>query len=696
MGTELPASVHARCYTYIGSWNDDLADCDAHDLHGTAVSESVIDIAPEVELYIANPFTLGDLSKTVDWMLSQGVSVINHSVGWSFDGPGDGSSPHSVSPLNTVDRAVDGGIVWVNAAGNAAQNTWFGSFADADGDGIIEFVGADEGLGLKFPEDSSFAYVLVQLRWEDSFGGATTDLDLHLVDEITGEIVAGSTDLQLGGAGVEPLEILVGLGLSSFDTDIVVSHQSGPVPGWLQLTVWGSESIEHPTGHRSITNPPESVNPGMLAVGAAPWYDVESIEPFSGRGPTLYGQYKPEIVGADCGKTALRNEGFCGTSQASPHLAGMAALVRQRFPHLKPAEVADYLKDHADSRETVPNNTWGYGFAQLPDTGLAPVPEPTPAPPTTGRCVLDLGDMTYREKEAFGTWTGECDSSNRPGSYARFYSFSLAEQTEMTIFLESDHDTYLFLLEGTGREGVVLYENDDVEPGIDINSTLVGTLGAGDYTVETTTYFSGSTGDFILSVISTAVAQPALPAEHPCVDDLGDLLGDLEASGSWSDECPSNNREGRNAHFYIFDLLHPADLRIDLESDVDTYIFLMEGDGKDGDILEENDDLDPGNTDSGIKTSLDPGTYTVEATTYAEGETDSFILTISVVGSPPLLQACYAGQFLAPGEGCTYQDLSIYVDDFGDLHMMFTGDRVDFRDLSLSRVGHGWEIERLP
>ena len=38
---------------------------------------------------------------------------------------GDGTSPLSVSPLNSIDRAVAAGIVWVNAAGNQARGTWF-------------------------------------------------------------------------------------------------------------------------------------------------------------------------------------------------------------------------------------------------------------------------------------------------------------------------------------------------------------------------------------------------------------------------------------------------------------------------------------------------------------------------------------------------------------------------------------------
>ena len=114
----------------------------------------------------------------------------------------------------------------------------------------------------------------------------------------------------------------------------------------------------------------------MLAVGAAPLYDVNTIEDFSSRGPTPDGRVKPDIVGADCGETVtdeerVRDSGdscwFSGTSQAAPHVAGLAALVRQRFPDYTPDQVADYLKDNAEQRERPhPNNTWGHGFAMLP------------------------------------------------------------------------------------------------------------------------------------------------------------------------------------------------------------------------------------------------------------------------------------------------------------------------------------------
>ena len=405
-GTELPTTVVARCYTDVGVFTQDLAGCEAApivtkvrppqcldyvrsgaasgDPHGTIVAESLIDIAPGVELYIANPYSPGDLQATAAWMASQGVSVINHSVGWPFDGPGDGMSPSSNSPLNTVDLAVASDVTWVNAAGNSADDTWFGGYSDPDGNTALGFGGQNDEIMDIFV--GACQLYRVQLRWEDNWDGASTDLDLHLADRRTGEILLSSDETQSGESGHEPLEWLpFRFSIATRDLGIMVIHHSGQAPDWIQITVWGQGSIQHHTRNGSIGNPAESANTGMLAVGAAHWNDVRAIEPYSGRGPTPDGRFKPDIVGADCGETALSpldeyNSGFCGTSQASPHVAGMAALVRQRFPSYTPAQVASYLKDNAEQRQIPdPNSTWGHGFAKLPPPDGTARPT-TPAP----------------------------------------------------------------------------------------------------------------------------------------------------------------------------------------------------------------------------------------------------------------------------------------------------------------------------
>ena len=364
MGKELPRSVRARCYPGDSDTpTNRITDCARGGAHGTVVAESVMDIAPDVSLYIANVQFKGDMQAAVTWMIQQDVDVINHSMGWFFDGPGDGTSLLNDSPLRSVDRAVDSGIVWVNAAGNYAQKTWFGSPSDADGNGAIEFATDDE----KYDFDLYGGDLKVQLRWDDSWSGAVRDLDLYIYDRANNSVLRRSENSQSGSSGETPFESIYAEGSGRVYARVV--NRSSSMPSWIQLTLWGSIEVEHYTENGSIVNPAESANPGMLAVGAAHWDDVNSIESYSSRGPTPDGRVKPDIVGADCGQTATWDS-FCGTSQAAPHVAGMAALVRQRFPNYTPAQVVSYLKENAQQRISSPDpsNTWGHGFLVLPPT----------------------------------------------------------------------------------------------------------------------------------------------------------------------------------------------------------------------------------------------------------------------------------------------------------------------------------------
>ena len=414
LGTELPATVAARCYTDIGRFTTNLADCegaDGGDNHGTIVAESVVDIAPEVSLYITNALTPGDLQSAVDWMVSEGVSVINTSIGWIFDGPGDGTSPFSRSPLNTVDRAVGGGAIWVSLAHNHAQTTWFGTPLNADSDGFFEFSSPYETNALLLKAGQT---IRVQLRWEGIWGQEDTDLDMILYDSNLNPVWY-SGDYQSGPLAGDfpiPWDYIKYEVPRDGVYHLAIYHSSGPAPGWIQMVGWGVGSIEHYTKNGSISNPAESANPGMLAVGAAHWNDVRAIEPYSSRGPTPDGRVKPDIVGADCGETALiplneYNSGFCGTSQAAPHVAGLAALVRQRFPDYTPAQVASYLKDNAEQRQSPdPNSTWGHGFAKLPPPDGTPPTTPAPSNAFTRNPAVDFdGLQSAGNTEPQGIWS---------------------------------------------------------------------------------------------------------------------------------------------------------------------------------------------------------------------------------------------------------------------------------------------------
>ena len=97
--------------------------------------------------------------------------------------------------------------MWANSAGNAALETWFGPYLDLDGDRRVEFRDAGRDANhLHLPERDATVGFAVELRWEDSWRGATTTLELFVYDGDTGDIVGSSKDLQSGGPGDDPHE----------------------------------------------------------------------------------------------------------------------------------------------------------------------------------------------------------------------------------------------------------------------------------------------------------------------------------------------------------------------------------------------------------------------------------------------------------------------------------------------------------
>ncbi len=107
----LPTPAAVRCYIPRADANDDplyisaLLLCGVSQ-HGTAVTEALLDVAPDVTVYLASIVSPGDLKHAVAWQVDQEVDIINHSVAWAWDGPKDGTSLYADSTLRTVDYAV--------------------------------------------------------------------------------------------------------------------------------------------------------------------------------------------------------------------------------------------------------------------------------------------------------------------------------------------------------------------------------------------------------------------------------------------------------------------------------------------------------------------------------------------------------------------------------------------------------------
>ena len=255
-------------------------------------------------------------------------------------------------------------------------------------------------------------------------------------------------------------------------------------------------------------------------------------------------------------------------------------------------------------------------------------------------CVQELTAATTE-----GTWNTDCTSNiSAPGGsgdrYARFYTFTLDAESNVTIDLSSDEDTYLYLRSGTSTDGSPIHDNDDIDTASQTyDSRIVETLAAGDYTIEATTYNAGRTGTFTLALNSTPVSDtdppdpdptPTLPA---CVESLPD---NMTVAGNWNTDCTSDlsahsGSGDRYARFYTFTLSAESDVTIDLSSDEDTFLYLRSGITTDDDTVADNDDRATGDYDSQIISTLQPNSYTIEATTYAAGTTGSFTLTVTAV-----------------------------------------------------------------
>ena len=350
---DLPANVVTQdlCEGEFGTETD----------HGTAVAEIVHALAPDAQLYLVCVGTEVDLAAAEAYAKAQGVSVINHSMGWEGPYRDDGSGPIGA----IVADARANGILWVNSAGNEAETHWSGTYVAA-GPPVHEWdPNGDVGNSFVWPNDSDICGFL---KW-DEWPSASSDFDLALVLSGANRLLAISDDEQ--GAGQSPFEAMCVHQASGQDLVVfwaIIGYHVVSSPR-LDLVSW-SPPLQYEVAAGSIATPASS--PAALAVGALCWQS-RGLEPYSSQGPTIDGRMKPEIVGHDSVSSATYGRfegcpsGFAGTSASSPEVAGAAALVKQAYPTFGPDQIKDLLMRSArDLGDPGVDSVYGAGELQLP------------------------------------------------------------------------------------------------------------------------------------------------------------------------------------------------------------------------------------------------------------------------------------------------------------------------------------------
>ncbi len=297
--------------------------------HGTNVAEIVHDMAPGASLYLAKIANEVQLGQALDAMTAAGVKVINHSVAWYGAAFYDGSG----SICDIANSADTQGAQWINAMGNSRLKHYLGTFADNNADLRHEFATGQDYNTINLTSGSAVSLIL---NWQ-AYPTTRIDYDLYLYNgnpDSGGVVVASSLNRQSTRAYPYPYEAIDYTPTSSGTFYIVVKKVSSSQTN-LPLTLFstGPDLVTRTTAS-SILQPADCAK--VIGVGAVDLND--NAGSFSSEGPTTDGRPKPEIAAPNGVQTSL-SSAFWGTSAASPHATGAAALLLAANPGMTPAQL---------------------------------------------------------------------------------------------------------------------------------------------------------------------------------------------------------------------------------------------------------------------------------------------------------------------------------------------------------------------
>jgi hypothetical protein len=218
-------------------------------------------------------------------------------------------------------------------------------------------------------------------------------------------------------------------------------------------------------------------------------------------------------------------------------------------------------------------------------------------------------------------WTPECESQNRAiddpygpnpdAPYrAKYFTFTLEQDTDISIDVESSVDTYMYLLQGNGEFGAPIDEFDEQD--------VITTLPAGEYTLELTTNKRYAPGQFSISLHGISNNNPC---EQP-------LIFNQVIEGTWSNNCeirswddgntdPYTGSNPERANYYTFTLNEATDIEFERQSGTSHLIMSLYHVGDYDQLIASTVPTSPRQDPlPRINIRLEPGSYSLEVTTF--------------------------------------------------------------------------------
>lgn len=408
---------------------------------------------------------------------------------------------------------------------------------------------------------------------------------------------------------------------------------------------------------------PNAVAKNILSIGAV--NDVENyrnpsdvrMSSFSGWGPTDDGRIKPDLVGNGVRLLSASSSNdnayatLSGTSMASPNVTGSLALLQQYYQktHGDTAMTSASLKALAihTAKETGtsigPDYQFGWGILDATKAGQKIEED-------INTNVIDEISLANGE-----TYTREIVIPSGLASFKVTIVWNDPAGTVTPPALDSPIKKLVNDLDlKLSNNGTTHYPwrldkdnpsraaRKNAKNSVDnVEQVYIENPNAGSYTITVNhAAVLESRQDFsiVIDTIAENTETPVTPVDPEPVEPqpvepqpatgISPINFGQTVNGSWN--ANADVFRNRFPSFYSFTLDEETAVRINLRSEEDTYLILLEGENREGNVVVFDDDGGKGNN-SRLNRTLPAGTYTIEATTFQSQKTGDFRINVQLL-----------------------------------------------------------------